>query len=162
MKRGRLTPAVRTAALIFAEEHLAQLFADAEVSAKLQKRFHCTPAVGNAVVREALERLREADVDDKATRTARMHASIGRLYRKAEKAGRLQVCRGLLSDLRRMQGLDAPLKVAHQAASQQGDETNRTDAELEFYLEHGFYPDEAPRQGKPKLQPAQDPLAKLH
>lgn len=166
MIRPKLTPALRARALLTAEEMLADLHSEPEIRVALVKRYRCTENVANALVREALARLREADDGDKATRTARMYASIGKLYRTAHKAERYAVCRNLLADLRRMQGLDAPLKVQPVAAGQGTDEQQRTDQELEYFLEHGYYPEEAPRPAggaAARKQPASnDPLAKLH
>ena len=165
MAERKLSANIRLTARYMAEELIAEVHGQRDIQSRLQKRFGCSLKVANTIYLEALAALREADDGDRENRVARMYAQIGRLYRRAWNANppRLQVCRQLLADLRVMQGLNAPLKV-DQTLRDERDEAQRTDAELDYFLKEGHYPDEAPHAGAPQVKPkaASNPLDKLH
>lgn len=157
-----LTSAARATARTHAEELIAQLYSQQEVQRRLVKRYRCTPNVAHDLYGEAMRELRAADDGDRENRLAKMLGQIGHLYRKAEKAGRLAVCRQLLTDVRRMQGIEGALKIDLPIGEGNPIES-RTDDELEYFKLHAHWPEEAPRGVKPPVagKPSSNPLDRL-
>jgi hypothetical protein len=163
---GKLSSAGRTAARMMAEELIALLWAERDVAEKVAEKFRVSMQVARAVYREAAAALKAADDGDRPERIARNLAAIGKLYRDAHAEKRYAVCRQLLADIRRVHGLDAPLKVQGLPPAVESDLTSRTDAELEFYSDNGYWPEEAPRPtdhpGVQKKTPSPATALKLH
>jgi hypothetical protein len=139
---------------------IADLWQRADVLRKLQEEFRCGPKAAASIYYEATQELREADEQERADRIAAMRASRARLYRKAFDSGKYSTCRDILADICQMDGLNAPSKVAV-TDSDGNDLGQRSDADLDYFLEHGHYPEEAPKASKPQV-PVDSPLDRLH
>lgn len=159
-KQRLITGVIRNAARLYAEELIAQLFTPAEVQRKLATRYRVSPCVADGICKEALAELRRADDGDRENRMARMVAQIGKLYRDAHKEKRYAVCRQLLADVRRMQGIEGALKL--DVREEANSLSTRSDEELEYFKEHGYWPEEAPRAaGKAPAKASDNPLERL-
>jgi hypothetical protein len=159
MKRRHIGAAQRQQAQIKAEQLIAELYTEQEIRALLQKRFGLGPAAARIVCRDALAAMVEEDQTQRAERMAVALRALGRLYRRAWEKDRLQTCLGVIREIKRMQGLDAPLRSV--APLTPDELESRTEEELQYYLANGYWPLEAPKKAE---QPAKatDPLERLH
>ena len=157
--RRRTGLLVREQARMKAEELIAELYTEHEIRDLLRKRFRIGMDRAREVVREALAALVEEDQAQRSERMAIALRALGRLYRQAWKKERFQTCLGVIREIKRMQGLDAPLRSV---APLTPDELEaRSEEELEYYLGHGYWPLEAPKKAdQPRV--VTDPLERLH
>jgi hypothetical protein len=160
----RMHAATRVTARIIAQELIAELYTQREVERRLMKRYRCSNNVASEIYREAFRELKEADDGDRENRMARMNAQIGVLYRDARKDKRYSVCRQLLADVRRMQGIEGSLKIDLPLTADGDPISTRSDAELEYFKTNGYWPEEAPRSTATpaaKGKPSSNPLDRL-
>lgn len=165
-KRGKgkhplLTRATRLQARYLAEDMIAELEPERKIIAAIERQFGVSEQVGRDVFSEAWALLAEAEQVDRATRRGKLERTLESLYRKALVARQFGVCARIAKQLADLFGVNAPIKVEGLGGTLRGEEENRTDAELEYHLQHGYYPDEAPRARQAGDTPA-DPLAALH
>ncbi len=160
-KNPALTQATRLAARYLAEDMIAELHPQRAVVKAIQERFTVSEQVGQDVYRQAWALLAEAEQVDRATRRGKLEVTLESLYRKALIARQFGVCARIAKQLADLFGVNAPIKVEGLGQALGSDEANRTDAELEYHLQHGYYPDEAPR-ARQAGDTQQDPLAALH
>lgn len=163
MARGVLSLELKLRARYQAEVWIAELYTEPEVRKKLQDKFKCTPEVARKIYRDAVSLMVQEDLNQKPERIAIMLRSMGRLYRKCWDKERFQTCLGVLREIKRLQGLDAPLKLAGVLPTPD-EQDQRTEVELQYYMDHGFWPEEKPRAPALKVEDrrALDPLQKLH
>ena len=166
MPERRLTPARRQAALFKIEAWIAELQTEIQVRHLTEKRYGVSSKVAKTLYDEAVKGLRYESEQAKDERRGMWLAAVGRLYRKADTQGRLAVCARLLDSVKRMQGLDAPLKIQNSLPIPEDDFDTRSEAELDYFNAHGHWPEEAPKApGKTKARtptPSTDPLDRLH
>lgn len=165
-KRGKgrnplLTRATRLQARYVAEDMIAELEPERKIIAAIQHQFSVSEQVARDVYGEAWALLAQAEAVDRATRRGRLERTLEALYRKALVARQFGVCTRIAKQLADLFGVNAPIKVEGLGQTLGGEEEGRTDAELEYYVAHGHYPEEAPRKPQAGDLP-QDPLAALH
>lgn len=162
MRRKNLSQDLKLRARYKAEVWIAELYTEPEVRKKLQDQFKCSPETARKIYRAAVSLMVQEDQNQKPERTAIMLRAMGRLYRKCWDKQRYQTCATVLREIKRMQGLDAPLKLASLPTPQE--QEDRTERELQYYLDHGHWPEEAPRAPATAsgLPDRSDPLQKLH
>lgn len=142
-----------------AEEQIAELYTEQEIRCYLRKRFHLGADAARDAVRAALAAMVEEDQSQRGERMAVALRALGRLYRRAWEKNRLQTCLGVIREIKRMQGLDAPLRTAMPLTPDELE--SRTEEELQYYLSNGYWPLEAPRKADQPSKPT-DPLERLH
>lgn len=158
-----LTRALRLQARYAAEDMIAELQPEREIVKVIASRFEVSEQVGRDVYNEAFKLLAAAEQVDRPTRRGKMEMVLEKLYRDAHRARQYGVCARIAKELKDLFGLNAPIKVEGllPGARSPDDPENRTDAELEYYDQHGHWPEEAPRRAKASDLP-KDPLASIH
>jgi len=153
---------LRLEARYLAEDLLAELKPEREIVKAIAARFGCREQAARRLYNEAWRGLALAEAEGRAERRGRMERTLELLFQKAFTARQWAVCERIAKGLRALGGLDAPIKVEGlvPGARSGGAEEERTDAELDYYAEHGHWPEEAPK--KAKVAPAVDPLERLH
>lgn len=157
----KLTKALRLEARYMAEDGIAELRPEHVVVKEMAKRFKVTEQAARRVYNEAWKLLSEAEQVDRSTRRGKMELTLEALYRKALTARQYGVCARIAKELKDLFGLNSPIKVEGLGTLGQNEEESRSDGDLEFYDQHGHWPEEAPKQAKASDLP-RDPLAELH
>lgn len=156
----RLTRAKRLEARFLAEEGMAELRPERDILRDIEARFCVSEQAARDVYLEAWHGLSKAEAEDRAQRRGQMERVLTRLYRKCWEARQWNTCARVAKELKDLFGLDAPIKVEGLVLGQSSAEEERSDADLDYYSEHGHWPEEAPR--KIVAPPSADPLARLH
>lgn len=154
-------------ATALAEELLAQVMRPATVVKKIAEEYNVGDATARRICKNAEGRLMKAGEEDTKKRRTQHVARLEALYRRALQNDKLTVCESVLRQLGRIHGVEAPQQIHHTGSvsiDQQFE--SRSDAELDYYIEHQHWPEEAPRHpqqgGESAAKNEDDPLAGLH
>ncbi len=107
---------------------------------------------------------REIRVVDEATipeRRQKLLVMLEDLYQAAYLDRQFAACAMAIREIKKMFGVDQAIKLQLQPAGSGDDISRRSDAELEYHDQHGYWPEEAGKQA-PVLPPPKDPLEALH
>jgi hypothetical protein len=160
-KRLTLGASKRLEAHALAVELLSQCQTDHTVLQALKKQYGVKHSTARSMLRRAEKAMAEDISADLLRRRAVMRKRLEGLYRKAMSANKLTVCANVLRQLSELDSLNEPIKVDvnHQVEFGAG----RSVEDLNFYAEHGAWPEEMGRDViETTATPAkEDPLAAL-
>lgn len=160
----RLTTAEKLQAHGLAMELLAQMQTVQTVKAAMRQKYAISMPQATRIVRTAQEAVTQAIAHNVDRERAKHIRQLEALYRRALKAERLSVCSNILAQLGKARGAEAPqqLEVTHKSEATEMDE--RSEDELQHYIEHACWPEEMPAKvvAEVKQETAADPLASLH
>lgn len=165
---SRMTKVEEREAVAFAEELLAQLLRAQKVAKLLADEYVVTEAKAKKLVKEAEKNLSNAIDLSTKERQAQHLARLEALYRRCLTAKKFTVCERVLKQIGRVHGVEAPTHVVHTgSASVDPEFSERSDAELDFFLEHDCWPEEHPKAkrangGDSSTMVHDDPLKGLH
>lgn len=161
--KPQMTGAQRLAARYVAQGLIAEMVPRHEIVKRVKKRWKCGDAAAERVYRLAWKDLTEADETQKAERKALVESRLEALYRKCLKAEAWAAALGVLREIKKLHGLDAPLRGVMATPTATPDAlARREERELDYYLEHGHWPEEAPQEAANLPRPSKDPLDRLH
>lgn len=142
----KLTKIEEYEAKAVAQELLAQLVVRSEVSKHLQREYLVTPHTARRIVKAAEEAIMAPDEKDAARARQQHIARLEALYRRSLLAKKFSTCERILSQLGEIHGVKRPQHIVHTGSVQVDAEFDgRTEQELQFYIDNGHWPEEAPR-----------------
>lgn len=164
---GKLTKVEEHEALQYAEDLLAQLLKRSEVMKLLQAEYVIDATKAKKLAIKAENNLINAIEMGIAQRKAQHVSRLEALYRRCLAHKKFSTAERVLAQLGRVHGVEAPKVLQVTSTPQQLDPEfdNRSEQELDFYLNHGCWPEE---QAAPKsivsviAQTPNDPLKGLH
>lgn len=148
----RLVGAARDRVLDIAEGHMTALLPSSEVSLRLQKDEGLTSTQARKVMIAVRKRWAHEDANPQGRKDykAEQVRRIMSLYRDAKAGKYYGVCAKLESLLAKMHGTLEPKKHDHRgipapavAAGEKDEFDGRSIEDLDFYVEHGHFPEEA-------------------
>jgi hypothetical protein len=142
-----ITKIEKQEALLLAQELLSQAQVPDVVRRALKSAYPRMSATMVArTVREA-QRLVLATIDESVEQLrGKVVARSDALYRRALRDGKLTVCVELLKLQSKVYGIERPTEVRHSGAVVVRDDfDDRSEADLRFFLDHGCFPEEAPK-----------------
>jgi hypothetical protein len=134
----------RQLALILAENLIAEQREPAMVDSMLSKKYSISLATAEAIRKEALRALLNADESNRRERFKLVLRGMRRLYVEAFDRKQLTVCANLLSQMREMFDLKQPFVEGGGAVKSEHDD--RTTEDLMYFAEHGEWPLEAEKR----------------
>jgi hypothetical protein len=155
-----ITGPVRLAAKQLVWELVAKVYSRQHILAELQKKYGFLQDAAERLYGEVWADITTADQLTLPARRSLLQQQWDALYRAAYDAKQFGVCAVVLSQVKRMYGVDPPTRHQVLPPAASDEVSQRTDAELEYYAERGHWPEEAGKQA-PALPPPRDPLEVL-
>lgn len=159
--RPKLSKSLKLEAHALALELMCQMNTDRTIVEALKRQYRVSHSTARGLLNSAA-RAMKANVDETTVqKRAVMRRRLEALYRRAFQANKLTVCAQVLRQLTQLEGLDEPIKVDIHDRREFGE--GRSVEELNFYADHGCWPEEMPGA---QVSPSQhstshDPLGKL-
>jgi len=148
-----------------AEELLLKRTTEPTIRRTLQLQFGITEHQAGLLLRRAIKRMQDAVEKQRPHRRAQQIASLDRLYEQAVSTGRLSAAVQVQRLLAKIEGTEKPVQVHHTGIPVTGavDEMDGRDTEeLEFFADHGYWPEEAPPDAPGALAATPDDDFPLH
>lgn len=150
-----------------AEEALAQMAKRVDVVALMKKEYLCSDQTAQKIVRRAEKRLIEVIDMSVPQRQARYQARLEALYRQCMKHKKFATAERVLFQIAKAEGVAGATKIQAVSPTIKDDMDNRSEQELDHYLEHGCWPEELQTTNQLTTsvvlsEVANDPLKGLH
>lgn len=151
-RRKRRPPALilrgpeREQAMALVETLLVRRYDRTDISKALRNRYgqQLPDAMIQRLLREVAARWQRESEDDREARVEAQRRALLRLYRQAESDKEWRVCVEIEKLLSKMDGTAAPQKVSVASPTEWAELEGRSQAELLFFAEHGYWPERAP------------------
>lgn len=163
-RRGKISEVERHQATIVAEELLTGMTPEPAIIGALVKQYAMSRQQATSIIKAATERLTKPFDADTEQRRAKLEGMCFQVYRKAIGKGAFNPAMNAVNQLSKMWGLDAPHKIVHSGKVNVTDSefSSRSEEELNFYAENGYWPEEAPDAPViAQTQDSADPLSEL-
>ena len=156
----KLPTALRLEAHAVAVELLCQMQTDHTIKKALKKQYGVSHSTATSILRKAAASIQEQSAENAQRKKAKRLRQLESLYRTSMKNKRLNVCAQVLKQMTELEGLNAPIELADVSPRKFGE--GRSVAELKYYADNGYWPEEQPKGAEDSNTPvSSDPLAAL-
>lgn len=140
---------------------IARLSSRAECIAMLQEGYRFNVVSAEGLYAEVWREIRVLDEQTLPERRARLQATLEAVCAAAFADKQYPACIAAVREIKKMFGVDMPLKVQALPSGKATEFGERSEADLEFFSEHGYWPEEVAQPGAKNPQQGGSPLDRL-
>jgi hypothetical protein len=147
-----------------AQQMLVELRPNNEVDHEIAEKFDCAMYTAASIRRDAWAEILKEDTTSKKDHFSTIVGALRRLYNRALASSHYGVCLGVIRQLREMFDLIKPLALVGESGTfDEGKKefSGRSNEELQHFLTHGTWPEEAPQREPEEERVGANPLDDL-